>query len=209
MATANGINRLNKVNTDIYIDTYNSQVKKANKSLKKADIELQEIKKKDGKESAEETKTYFDKLAVEKVKTKAFIKDKVKRSIANGLQENITGLGIFALVKKVAQSQLNEIATITDNQAIAVELKAVQDVGEEVEKKSTPKIVHLKTWITERDSKVRPAHRSVDGKTVKWEDYFMVGGEKMFRPKDPNASAKNVINCRCWLETEIKVLDQE
>jgi hypothetical protein len=37
----------------------------------------------------------------------------------------------------------------------------------------------------------------------------MVGGEKMFRPKDPNASAKNVINCRCWLETEIKVLDQE
>ena len=205
MASINGINRLNKVNADIYIDTYNNEVKKANKSLKKADIELSEIKKKQGKENAEETKTYFDKLAVDKVKTKAFINDKVKRALANGLQENITGLGIYALVKKVAQSQLNEIATITDNQGISVELKAVQDVGEEIETKIDKKVIHTKTWITERDSKVRPAHRQADGQTVLWKEYFTVGGEKLFRPKDPNGSAKNIINCRCWLQQNIKV----
>ena len=206
ISTINGINRLNKANTDIYIDTFNKEVQKANKSLKQADITLKEIKKQQGKENAEETKTYFDKLAVEKVKTKAFLKDKVKRALGNGLQESITGLGIYSLVKKVAQSQLNEIATITDNQGINVEQKAIYDVGEEIEtviKKK--KVIHTKTWHTERDAKVRPAHKQVDGKTVNWGDYFVVGGERMYRPKDPNGSAKNVINCRCWLENNIKV----
>ena len=54
-----------------------------------------------------------------------------------------------------------------------------------------------KTWHTILDEKTRVAHWLVNGKTVRINDYFVVGGEAMRYPHDINASAENVINCRC------------
>jgi hypothetical protein len=64
-----------------------------------------------------------------------------------------------------------------------------------------------KEWISASDHRTRHGHRRVDGEVVDEEGRFAVGvytkkgillrTEMMFGPGDPEASAENVINCRC------------
>lgn len=56
-----------------------------------------------------------------------------------------------------------------------------------------------KTWITQRDRKVRHTHKSVDGNTIGIFDEFIVGKSRMMFPKDSSlgASADEIVNCRC------------
>ncbi len=54
-----------------------------------------------------------------------------------------------------------------------------------------------KEWIAGSDARVRPDHARADGQIVKFDEMFLVGGEKLEYPGDPRGSAGNVINCRC------------
>lgn len=64
-----------------------------------------------------------------------------------------------------------------------------------------------KEWISANDHRTRHGHRKVDGEVVDEDGRFAVGiytkkgilirTEMMFGPGDPEASAENVINCRC------------
>lgn len=56
-----------------------------------------------------------------------------------------------------------------------------------------------KTWVTERDSKVRKTHRAVDGATVGIFDSFIVGGSSLLFPRDTSQGAgmELISNCRC------------
>lgn len=57
-----------------------------------------------------------------------------------------------------------------------------------------------KTWITERDNKVRKTHREVDGETVGITEMFLVGNSLMAYPHDFSAEAKEVCGCRCSIK---------
>lgn len=57
-----------------------------------------------------------------------------------------------------------------------------------------------KTWRTRKDQKVREAHRSLDGKTVKLEDGFTAGDDVLRFPGDPLAPPSLTMNCRCRLK---------
>lgn len=59
-----------------------------------------------------------------------------------------------------------------------------------------------KTWITERDNRVRKSHQIADGKTVNIKEYFKVGGDMMLFPHDlsMNPKPQNVIGCRCHIK---------
>ncbi len=54
-----------------------------------------------------------------------------------------------------------------------------------------------KEWGATEDARTRLAHSIADGQKVDKNAYFIVGGEHMRFPGDPNGSARNVINCRC------------
>ena len=54
-----------------------------------------------------------------------------------------------------------------------------------------------KEWIAAQDERVRFDHSQADGQIVKFEELFLVGGERLEYPGDPRGSAGNVINCRC------------
>lgn len=54
-----------------------------------------------------------------------------------------------------------------------------------------------KTWITERDSRVRVEHRAALGQKVPVSQPFIVGGEALMAPGDPSGSPSTVIHCRC------------
>lgn len=61
-----------------------------------------------------------------------------------------------------------------------------------------------KMWRRSGKRLSRPMHDLADGQTVAVDEPFMVGGEAMMYPCDPNASAKNIMNCGCrmkmWVE---------
>ena len=56
-----------------------------------------------------------------------------------------------------------------------------------------------KTWLTRRDSRVRPEHTSLHGKTVDLKDGFAIGETVLRFPGDPVAPPNLTINCRCRL----------
>ena len=54
-----------------------------------------------------------------------------------------------------------------------------------------------KEWIAAMGERTRNDHADADGQTVARDEPFIVGGEQLKYPGDPNGSAANVINCRC------------
>lgn len=58
--------------------------------------------------------------------------------------------------------------------------------------------VERKRWIAAiHDDRTREAHREAHGQEVELFDPFIVGGEELLHPGDPNGSPENIINCRC------------
>lgn len=61
-----------------------------------------------------------------------------------------------------------------------------------------------KTWVSMNDSRVRSAHRILDGNTVQFDEGFVVGKQMLRFPGDPLAPPELTINCRCRLRWEKK-----
>ena len=57
--------------------------------------------------------------------------------------------------------------------------------------------IMTKTWHAALDERTRDIHEEANGQTVDFYEPFIVGGEPLQYPLDPNASPENVINCRC------------
>lgn len=57
--------------------------------------------------------------------------------------------------------------------------------------------VPYKEWVSIHDDRTRDAHAGADGYKVRMDQKFLVGGDFLDAPGDPDGSAENVINCRC------------
>lgn len=65
-----------------------------------------------------------------------------------------------------------------------------------------------KEWLSVRDNRTRDAHLIANGDVAGMDDLFIVNGEQMLFPGDPNGSASNNCNCRCSLLV-IPLLDSD
>lgn len=61
-----------------------------------------------------------------------------------------------------------------------------------------------KVWIAVLDQKTRIGHVFADGQIVDADEPFLVDGEYLMFPGDPNGSPGNIINCRCVSVPRIK-----
>ena len=52
-------------------------------------------------------------------------------------------------------------------------------------------------WLATRDGRTRDAHAEADGQIQPVTSPFIVGGDPMLYPGDPNGGADNTVNCRC------------
>ena len=59
--------------------------------------------------------------------------------------------------------------------------------------------VPYKTWLSQRDGRVRPSHIVADGQVVDVAEPFLVGNALMQHPGDPSGPASEVVNCRCTM----------
>ncbi|MFI5990270.1 phage portal protein [Streptomyces sp. NPDC051362] len=57
----------------------------------------------------------------------------------------------------------------------------------------------VRTWITRKDDRVRPAHRALQGKTLPVGQPYEIDGAQLRYPGDPFAPIALTINCRCRL----------
>lgn len=63
-----------------------------------------------------------------------------------------------------------------------------------------------KEWVATMDDRTRAAHLDADGQRVPMDEPFVVDGEELDYPGDPNGSPENTISCRC---TSIPVLPDD
>lgn len=56
-----------------------------------------------------------------------------------------------------------------------------------------------KEWLSVIDNRTRDGHLLANGDTANMDEFFVVNGENMLFPGDPNGSANNNCNCRCSL----------
>jgi hypothetical protein len=56
-----------------------------------------------------------------------------------------------------------------------------------------------KQWSATKDERTRISHSIADGKKVYIDEPFIVAGESLMYPGDPNGSPGNIVNCRCVL----------
>jgi len=64
--------------------------------------------------------------------------------------------------------------------------------------------IRKKEWVTALDERTREWHAEADGQIVDIDDVFIVGGEPLRFPGDPEGSPENTINCRCTVAPVIE-----
>jgi len=61
-----------------------------------------------------------------------------------------------------------------------------------------------KEWVSREDGNVRPDHAIAQGQIQEIDTPFVIGGESMLYPGDPDASAKQTVNCRCTINYRLE-----
>jgi hypothetical protein len=52
-------------------------------------------------------------------------------------------------------------------------------------------------WVTSGLPNMRPWHEDMEGVASRLDEPFIVDGEELLYPGDPNGSPENIINCAC------------
>lgn len=103
-------------------------------------------------------------------------------------------------------TRLHDVAGWSESRAETVartEIISASNAGALAEIQATGAIAK-KTWLATKDSRTREAHRKADGQTVSVHNVFIVDGEALDFPGDPQGEPGNVINCRCTMTFDVK-----
>lgn len=118
----------------------------------------------------------------------------VKDALVAGLAE---GEGIPELAARIRhlfeQTYAGRAVTVARTEVIS----AYNGAGRTVALGYGSDVVAGMEWVATRDGRTRPAHVDASGQRVPITGEFMVGGERLAYPGDPNGSAGNVVQCRC------------
>ena len=118
--------------------------------------------------------------------------------------EDITNL-------KVAENTKKNLDNKVFGRAIIIAVSAVQTIAETAKQIEENVLYNNRVilddvdleermrdvWVANFDERTRPAHLAASGQEKRPEDSFLVAGEYLRYPGDPNGSAGNIINCRC------------
>lgn len=119
---------------------------------------------------------------------------RVKKAIVKGITEGKSIPDIARLISStMKEANMARATLIARTEVVSAYNGAVYDGG----KNLPPEVAAGMVWMAARDERTRRAHANADGQTIKIGEKFIVGGEEMRYPGDPNASPRNTINCRC------------
>jgi hypothetical protein len=129
------------------------------------------------------------------------MKDSINSVLEKGLAE---GWGIDKMAFEIAN---DPYTLMIARRALRTEIVKAQGYGKELGERDSD-FESDKIWIAARDHRTRHSHREMDGRRLPFKEKFsvnrykgkvLIGTEQMDGPGDAEASAANVINCRCTL----------
>jgi len=143
------------------------------------------------------------------------LKRNIRQQITRGIASEKTWTEVAYQIAQGMNSPFNKAMSdamrIVRTEGHRVNQEGFLDAGTEAKNKGADIV---KQWDATLDRKTRPWHQEADGQIREWNEYFIVGGEKMKAPS-VGGSARNVCNCRCQLlqrakwaldEAELKTL---
>lgn len=112
----------------------------------------------------------------------------VTQGIQDGLSERQIGKLIDAVAPTKSASRAQTIArTETHAAAMASAQASAEATGIEM----------VREWVASGGERTRESHDAASGQIVGMNEPFIINGEELMYPGDPNGSAGNVVNCRC------------
>lgn len=120
----------------------------------------------------------------------------------------IEGFGAGESIEQLA-TRLQSVTDWSESRAQTVartEIISASNAGALDEIRSTG-VIAKKTWLATKDARTREAHRVADGQTVSVNNVFIVCGEALDYPGDPEGEPGCVINCRCTMTFDVKKSD--
>lgn len=129
-------------------------------------------------------------------------KKRIRRTIEKALAE---GKGVDE-IRRGIEKQYKSFSKTRANTIALTEVVTAQNRGS-LEAMNSLKISLLKEWIWSgiTGEHERRGHHDADGQTVQQDKFFIIspdgdsGFEALYHPGDPQASAKNRVNCHCGL----------
>lgn len=129
-----------------------------------------------------------------------------KTTLVTGAQDGATMAELAASIEQVAHVKAKKAHTIAQTAVIAAinggEWQQMMEFTHAFD------VEGVKEWEATEDSHTRPDHHEADGQRVAIDSHFVVGGEFMLFPGDPEASPAQVANCRCTTLYDLPVEDQ-
>jgi len=189
------INSNNDIIVEQYLGTYRDLVKKGAASAKVAfglSIDLETIDQK----TLNYLKDKIYKFAnIINDTTNKKIQERISKTLSEGLEENMS-------IADITEKVVLEVGDLFDSMSVGrakniaqTEITGALNYGALESYKEAG--IEYKEWIDVGDDKVRDGHRASVVKIVKIDEPFIVDGEELMYPGDPNGSASNICECRC------------
>jgi len=107
---------------------------------------------------------------------------------------------------KTAESLKTEFKDMTDSQLTRISRTETQSLYNQskFETMMQSEAVTGKRWKSSGRSNSRKAHKKANGQTVAVDEPFIVDGEKLMYPGDPDGSVDNIVNCACTMLPDIR-----
>lgn len=116
---------------------------------------------------------------------------RVKRIIKLGIDEGLSNQQIASRLTLLADiDSMKRALRIARTETHQTANKGSLEMAKEVK-------LSFKEWLSAKDERVRVAHLEANGQRVEIDEPFIVDGEELQFPGDPDGSPENTINCRC------------
>ena len=146
-----------------------------------------------------------DWIQTQGLQRSTLIADTAENDVMQAIQDGMdAGLSVEAVSSTI--ESLTELSNWQANRVARTEMHAAANYAQ-IESVRTAEqrlgLTMLKAWQPTIDSRTRDAHAEMDGTdAIAMDALFIVDGEEMDSPGDPNGSPENIINCRCCLVFE-------
>lgn len=194
------VKKINSISGTVYKANFDGMLEQ----LKQSGIDESKITKVEAEKEAKKNENPYNEITIDNLKDKTQIRGAVKGSLLTSIFMGSTVAGALNGIKNVFEKNLaSEIKMLAVN-VTNLENKARLDVLTDYAKKLRREGYDvIKIWNTQGDEKVRDAHSRAEGQEASVDQPFYVGGEQLMYPADPQGSASNIINCRCYMTGKI------
>jgi uncharacterized protein with gpF-like domain len=130
--------------------------------------------------------------AMKVVRVDTTTKKVIAAIISKGMSEGLSNYEIAKKVRKVGNiTKMRRARTIARTETHNAMGSSIQQAA------AVTRVLQEKEWSSALDERTRRSHVAADGQRVPIDGKFIVDGEALDHPGDPNGSAGNIINCRC------------